>query len=160
MLTIRLFQGALASAALTLACHAGAATVATLDAGVLTIGSDLNITNFESQVTSARLVPNVDTEDAINVLSGEQVAGDRSESFTLEGSLLQDFGATGSTTEWLYNHRGEEHAFSFTPSTAAGKKITGNLVVEAIEIGGDARTKPTSDFEFVVVGAPTIVSIP
>lgn len=131
----------------------------TVGPGALTIGSDLNITNFESQVTGARLVPNVDTEDSINVLSGEQVAGDRSESFTLEGTLLQDFGATGSTTEWLYNHRGEEHPFSFTPSTAAGKKITGNLVVEAIEIGGDARTKPTSDFEFVVVGAPTIASV-
>lgn len=132
----------------------------TVGPGALTIGSDLNITNFESQVTAARLVPNVDTEDAINVLSGEQVAGDRSESFTLEGTLLQDFGATDSTTEWLYNHRGEEHPFNFTPSTAAGKKITGNLVVEAIEIGGDARTKPTSDFEFVVVGAPAIVSVP
>lgn len=46
MLTIRLFQGALASAALILACHAGAATVATLDAGVLTIGSDLSWAPF------------------------------------------------------------------------------------------------------------------
>ena len=131
----------------------------TVGPGALTIGSDLNITNFESQVTAARLVPNVDTEDAINVLSGEQVAGDRSESFTLEGSMLQDFGDTDSKTEWLFTHRGEEHPFSFQPNSSKGKKITGTLVVEAIEIGGDARTKAQSDFEFQVIGAPVIATV-
>lgn len=130
----------------------------TMGPGKLTIGSDLNITNFESQVTSVRLVPNVDSEDPVHVLSGESVAGDRAESFTLEGSMLQDFGSEDSTTEWLFNHRGEEHPFSFTPNSGKGRKVTGNLVVEAIEIGGDARTKPQSDFEFVVVGSPIIGS--
>lgn len=130
----------------------------TMGPGALTIGSDLNLTSFESQVTSVRLVPNVDSEDPVHVLSGESVAGDRAESFTLEGSMLQDFGDASSTTEWLFTHRGEEHPFSFTPNSAKGRKITGNLVVEAIEIGGDARTKPQSDFEFVVVGSPIIGS--
>lgn len=135
-----------------------AVKVLTVGPGVLTIGATNALMNFESQTTSCKLVPSTDSDDPINVLSGEQVAGDRTESFTLEGSFLQDFGATGSTTEWLFTHRGETHPFSFTPSTAAGKKITGSLVVEAIEIGGDARTKPTSDFEFQVIGAPVIAT--
>ena len=136
-----------------------AVKVLTIGPGVLTIGSDVLLSSFESQVTSVSLVPDVDTDDPINVLSGEQVAGDRSESFTLEGEMLQDFGDTDSRTEWLFNHRGEEHPFSFTPNSSKAKKITGNLVVEAVAIGGEARTKATSDFEFQVIGSPVIAAI-
>lgn len=126
----------------------------TVGAGSLTIGATTELTNFSGQTTAVRLVPSVDQGDAIRTLSGESVAGDRTESWTLEGTLLQDLGATTSTTEWLFDHRGETHVFEFTPSTAKGKTITGSLVVEAIEIGGDAGTKPTSDFTFTVVGEP------
>lgn len=131
----------------------------TVGAGSLTIGASTDLTNFSGQVTACRLVPSVDQGDNIAVLSGESVAGDRTESFTLEGTLLQDFGATGSTTEWLYTNRGETHVFEFIPSTAKGRKITGSLIVEAIEVGGDVSTKPTSDFTFTLVGAPTFAAV-
>lgn len=130
--------------------------VITMGPGALTIGSAGSLANFAGQCSACRLVPSVDTDDPIAVLDGGEVPGDRSESWTLTGTLLQDLGATESTTEWLFEHRGEQHPFSFTPSTAAGKTISGTLVVEAIEIGGDVKTKPTSDFEFQLVGAPTI----
>ena len=136
-----------------------AVKVLTVGPGVLTIGASGSLTNFESQVTSCKLVPNVDNDDPINVLSGEQVAGDRTESFTLEGSILQDFGDTESTTEWLFEHRGETHPFKFVPSTSKGRQITGNLQVEAIDIGGDARTKAQSDFEMQVIGEPVIGAV-
>lgn len=131
----------------------------TVGAGSLTIGATTDLTNFSGQVTSCRLVPSVDQGDAINVLSGESVAGDRTESFTLEGTLLQDFGSTESTTEWLFEHRGETHVFEYTPSTAKGRKVTGSVVVESIEIGGDVSTKPTSDFSFTLVGEPVIAPV-
>ena len=137
-----------------------AVNVLTVGPGTLTIGSAGNLTNFESQTTSCRLVPNVENDDAINVLSGEQVAGDRTESFTLEGTFLQDFGDPGSKVEWLFAHRGETHPFKFIPNTSKGKQITGDLQVEAVEIGGAARSKPTSDFEFAVIGEPVIGVIP
>lgn len=128
----------------------------TMGPGKFTIGDVAALTTFDSQVRAIRLVPSVDNGDPIDVLSGEQVAGDRSESFTIEGTMLQDFGSTASRTEWLFEHRGETHSFEFVPSTAAGKKITGQLQVEAIEIGGDVKTKPESDFEFNVIGVPVI----
>jgi len=131
----------------------------TMGPGKLTIGASSSLTTFEGQVTSCRLVPSVDQGDAIYVLSGESVAGDRTESFTLEGTMLQDFGKTGSRLEWLFTNRGQTHVFSFEPNTAAGKRWTGSLVVEAIESGGDVNTKPTSDFSFVLVGAPAIVPV-
>ncbi|UVJ37983.1 hypothetical protein [Arthrobacter sp. CJ23] len=129
----------------------------TIGAGSLTIGAAAALVNFSSQVTACRLVPSVDQGDNIATLSGESVAGDRTESFTLEGTLLQDFGTAAGTTEKLFTMRGQTHVFEFIPNTVKAKKITGSLVVEAIEIGGDVNTKPTSDFSFVLVGAPTFV---
>lgn len=133
----------------------------TMGPGMLTIGSEANLTQFASQVTECVLKPKVDNDDPIPVLSGEEAPGDRSESWTLEGSLLQDLGATGSVVEWLFAHRGELHPFTFVPRSGTGaKRIIGTLQVEAVDIGGEARTKPSSDFEFVVIGAPTISTVP
>lgn len=124
--------------------------------GTFTIGAELLLTNFAGQVTSLKVVPSVDYDDDINVLDGGTVTGDRKESWTVSGTLLQDFGSTDSKTEFLFEHRGEAMPFVFTPNSSMGKEIRGSLVVEAIEIGGDVKTKPTSDFEFKMVGAPVI----
>jgi len=136
----------------------------TVSPGTLTIGATTLLTDFSSQVTSCKLTPSVDNGDPINVLSGEQVPGDRTESFTLDGTFLQDFGKAGSgtntsKTEWLFTHRGQTMPFVFTPTTSRGRQITGNLVVEAVDIGGDVQTKPTSDFSFIVVGAPALADV-
>ncbi len=132
----------------------------TVGAGTLTIGAAAALTNFSSQVTSVKLVSSSDTSDSIYVLSGESVAGDFSESFTLEGSMLQDFGSVGSKTEWLFTKAGETHVFEFIPNTAAAKKITGSLVVTSpAEIGGDVRQKASTDFSFNVVGKPVIAAV-
>jgi hypothetical protein len=129
----------------------------TVGPGTLTIGSSGALMDFSAQTTSVKLTPSVDNGDPINVLSGEQVAGDRTESFTLDGTVLQDLGAD-SRAEWLFLHRGETHPFEFVPATAAARKISGSLVVEAVDLGGDVKTKPTSDFSFVVIGEPTIAA--
>lgn len=138
--------------------------------GTLTIGADSAMTTFTGQVTACTLVPSVDNGDALYTLSGESVAGDRTESWTLEGTLLQDLGATktdadgttqvsDSKTEYLFENRGTTQSFVFTPSTASGKQIEGSLVVEATSIGGETNTKATSDFTFQLVGEPVITSI-
>lgn len=126
--------------------------------GTLEIGATGTLTDFSAQCTSVKLTPTVDNGDPLNVLSGEQIPGDRSEAFTLDGTFVQDFGsAAGTTTEFLFDHRGQTMDFEFTPSSAQStKKITGQLVVEAIDIGGDVKTTPTSDFSFVIVGAPVL----
>lgn len=133
--------------------------VITMGPGKFTIGDTADLTVFSGQVTSIKLVPSVDKGDAIDVLDGGQVSGDRSESFTLEGTLLQDFGATDSTTEYLFENRGTEQPFVYIPNSSQGKQITGILTVEAIDIGGDVKTKPTSDFTFDLIGIPVIDAI-
>lgn len=136
-----------------------AVNVVEVGPGKLTIGATTNITQFESQITECVLKPKVDNDDTIPVLSGEEAPGDRTESWTLEGTMLQDLGATKSCVEWLFTHRGELHPFTFIPSSKAAKQITGQLQVEAVDLGGKARSKAESDFEFVVVGAPTLGTV-
>lgn len=131
----------------------------TVGAGTLTVGAVAELTNFSGQVTSVRVIPSVDYGDQLRALSGEVVAGDRTESWTIEGTILQDLGATESTTEWLFEHRGESHVFEFVPNTAKGKKVVGTVTVEAIEVGGDVGTKPTSDFAWTLVGDPVITDL-
>lgn len=128
----------------------------TVGPGTFSIGAEAALSNLSTQVTSVRIVPSVDVGDPIRVLSGESVQGDRTESWTVEGTVLQDLGAEGSTTEYLFDNAGSEQPFTYTPANASGKTITGTLVVEAIEIGGEVGTKPTSDFEFAVIGRPVI----
>lgn len=128
--------------------------------GTFTIGAAGLLTNFSSQVTSIKLVPSADTSDPIFTLSGESVSGDFSETYTIEGTLIQDFGTTASKVEWLYAHTGETHVFEFDPATSGLTKITGSLVVTAVEIGGDVNSKPQSDFSFQCVGKPTVVAAP
>jgi hypothetical protein len=133
----------------------------TIGPGRLTIGAEADLTNFSSQITKALIKPDVKKGDSINVLSGETVSGDRSESFTLDGTMLQDLnaGLNESKAIWLFEHRGEDHPFVYVPANAAAVQISGTLTVEAVDLGGEVKTKPTSDFSFELVGAPVIAAM-
>lgn len=132
----------------------------TMGPGTLTIGDVGSVKSFSSQVTNVRLTPSVDVGDPLNVLSGESVPGDRDETWVLAGTLVQDLGAgvagADSLVEWLFTNAGNLEPFTFVPSTAKGRQFSGELTVEAVEVGGDVKTKPTSDFEFAVNGRPTL----
>lgn len=132
----------------------------TMGPGTLVLGEVGSVKALSSQVTNARVVPSVDNGDAINVLSGESVPGDRTETWTLEGTLVQDFGTLDGVVEWLFTNRGTAVPFTFVPNTAAGREVTGTVTVEAVQIGGDAKTKPTSDFSFLLSGDPVIADVP
>lgn len=128
--------------------------------GSLTLGAAGTLKTLTAQVRSCTLEPSVDTEEPITTLSGESVAGARTESFVLTGTLLQDLGSTDGIAEWLYANAGTVVPFSFTPNTASGKEINGSVVVEAIALGGEVGAVLESDFEFKVVGSrPTIGAI-
>lgn len=125
--------------------------------GKLTLGATGTLKVLTAQVRSCTLEPSVDTGDSITTLSGESIGGARSESFVLTGTILQDLGATSGITEWLYSNAGTTQPFIFAPSTAAGKQITGSVVIEAIAIGGEVGEILESDFEFKVVGNRPVI---
>ena len=132
----------------------------TVGPGTLTIGSDTELTNFSSQCRGAKLKPNVDKGEPIDVLSGEQAPGDRTETHQLVVNLQSDFGTAESTVEWLWEHRGEVHDFVYIPNAQLGRRIKGQLTVEPIEIGGDVKTKPNAEVTFDLVGDPVFDAAP
>lgn len=131
--------------------------------GQLTIGEEGTLQTFGSQVTSITLTPSVDRGDDVFVLDGGTAPGDRTESWVMAGTLLQDFGETTNETaltEFCFTNRGKELPFVFVPNDTSAKQVTGNLVVEAVAIGGDVNTQVTSDFEFPLVGEPVLGAVP
>lgn len=127
--------------------------------GKLVIGDTGDLTTFDSQVISCTLEPSVDTGDSTQVLSGEVAPGDRTESWALSGTLLADLGAEDSLQEYCFTNRGLTKPFRFTPNIASGKEFTGDLVIEAVAFGGDVGETAEPDFEFALVGEPTLAAI-
>ena len=87
------------------------------------------------------------------MLSGEQVADDPDISSVIAGTFLQEYGAEALVT-WCWEHRGEVLPFSFQPRSDADLTISGECQVLPVEVGGDVKTRNTSDFEFPVIGDP------
>lgn len=117
-----------------------------------TVGTPLDLT---AQVTSLRITPSADAEDSVTTLSGETLAGARNYSWEVSGTLIQDLTEDGMF-DYTWGNAGTEVPFTFTPSTAAGRTVTGTLVVDPLELGGDVKTKNTVDFTWLVVGQPTL----
>lgn len=124
----------------------------TVGPGILDIGETGAPTSLASQVTTCKLVPSVDREDPIPVLSGETVSGDRTESWTLEGEFLQDFGVGDARiSEWTFTNRGKTFPFEYVPNNEGDKGIRGRITVEATDIGGEVKKKARAEFEWEVL---------
>ena len=134
-----------------------AVTAHKLGPGTLTLGDTESLRDFTSQVTNARWTPNIDQEDPIPVLSGDQVQDDPDITSVLAGTFLQDYGVEALVT-WCWENRGVVLPFEFKPRTDAQLTISGECQVLPVEVGGDVKTRNTSDFEFPVVGEPTFSS--
>ncbi|MBF0809119.1 hypothetical protein E4U03_10965 [Rothia nasimurium] len=127
-----------------------------LGPGVLTLGSASSLHTMSNQVTSVKLVPKVDKDKGLTVLSGLKKGGARSESWTLEGKFIFDLGTADSTSDFLFENRGKDMPFTFTPATAREVTFTGTVTIESSDIGGDVDVDNQEvDFSFELVGEPT-----
>lgn len=123
--------------------------------GTLTIGLVGDTVDFTAQITKATVKWSKQQEDNVPVLSGEELAGERTYSATLTATLIQDLTPDG-LVDFTWENKGAEVPWSYTPSTAAGRSITGVLVVDPIDVGGDVKSRPTSDIEWACVGEPVL----
>lgn len=131
-----------------------------LGPGLLTLGEVSTEEEFGSQITNARIEPSVDEEDNIPVLSGEEVDGEETETWILAGSFLQDYTGMDSTLVWCKTNAGKILPFTFVPNSEQGLQITGTVKIRAVQIGGDVKTKNTTDFEFKGIGDWTPAAYP
>lgn len=128
-----------------------AVTTQKLGPGILRFGETGTEQEFGSQVTKAELKPEYDTEDAVPVLSGEEVGGDETESYALAGEFLQEF-SMASLIAWCKANSGTVLPFVFVPNTNAGFQVTGSVRIRAVAIGGDVKKSNTTEFEFPGIG--------
>jgi hypothetical protein len=128
--------------------------------GTLKLGA-AGVLDVSCQVTSLVIAAdeNVDETDPVPVLCGEELAGDTTVTYTwgMTGTLLQDLTAAG-VVDWSWINKGLSMAFLFVPNTAAARKVTGNIRVTPIAIGGDAKTRPTSDIDWTILGTPVFAA--
>ncbi|MFW0784505.1 hypothetical protein AAFP35_08270 [Gordonia sp. CPCC 206044] len=122
--------------------------------GTLKLGAIGSEVDFSFQVIECVLAADKDQEDNITVLSGDTIPGDIAYSWQMKGELVQDLSADG-VNKFAFENAGEQVPFAFEPNSASGPSFSGTLIVDPLDIGGKAGTKPTAEFEFSIVGKPT-----
>lgn len=131
-----------------------------LTKGLLTIGEAGTSSEWGGQVRAVSLAAEYDQEDKIPVLSGEELDGDETKTETLSGTVLDDFSAVGSIWVFCKQNEGQILPFIWEPNSTDGTlRITGEIRVRQISLGGDVNTRTENDFEFPVIGSTAHAAI-
>lgn len=123
------------------------AKIRTLGPGSLVIGSADAERNLSADVESVTLEPKVDTDDSIVFLDGTEEAGAQTITWTLSGSIKEDYSMEGSQV-WAAQNAGKTMPFVFVPNDDGGVEWAGDLSVAPISVGGDVKSKNSVDFSF------------
>jgi hypothetical protein len=132
-----------------------------LGPGTLILGDVGSPVDISCQVINAVIAWDKDKDDDVVVLCGETVAGATTYTATISGALFQDVEDPAGILYTSWTQKGTEIAFTFVPNTAAGTEAAGTLVLDPIDFGGDeAKQNMQSDFEWSIVGEPTLTIPP
>ncbi|MGO2091381.1 MAG: hypothetical protein ACTH34_05875 [Microbacterium gubbeenense] len=126
-----------------------------LGPGTLTLGATGDMRQFAAHTTATSLVPSYSDGDVLNLLDGSTETEVDEETWALKGTFRQQL-ETDAIEDWCLTNAGEEMTFTFTPVDSVSKSYTGTVKIRAVNIGGDVKTKNTSDFSFPLNGRPTI----
>jgi len=120
--------------------------------GVLTLGTDQ--VSFACQATNVRVTPTYDDDgDPLETLCGDTVPAGKKESWVLAGTSVQDFDDPQGFLSFCWDNRMQTVDFTWAPNQDGAPTYTGQVVVLALEEGGDVNVRLTTDFEFDVSGA-------
>lgn len=123
-----------------------------LGPGLLKFGGTGTPQEFGSQAQKVELTPEVDEGDDLTVLSGEVVPGEDEIKYKLGGEFLQDYSGMTSLIVWCKQNEGKVMPFEFVPKSSGGLKVTGEVKIRAVKLGGEVKERNTTEFEFKGVG--------
>lgn len=122
--------------------------------GVLSIGG----TDFSAQVRSCtvQVTENVKTTEAIDVLSGDQIPEEEEATYkyALQVTFLLDLAALG-IVDYTWDNVGTSKAVTFTPNTAQGADVSGDIRIVPLNVGGDPKARMEQQVTFQFIGTPT-----
>jgi hypothetical protein len=132
-------------------------TATKLGPGLLTIGDTGTLMDISCRLSAAKVEWDKDKEDDVPVLCGDTIAGATTYTSKLTGTIAQDLHDPEGLVNYSWEHKGEQVPFVFVPSTAAGQQVTGTLILDPLDVGGDeVKKNMMSDFEWDIVGDPVL----
>jgi hypothetical protein len=131
-------------------------TVRKLGPGTLTVGAVGSPLDFSGRCTAVKVTWKEGKADDVEVLDGSTIAGERNFDATLEATVYQDDLVAGGLIDYSWVQKGTQVPFTFTPY-AGGRSITGQLIVDPLDVGGDVAKKNTTDLKWACVGEPELV---
>lgn len=126
-----------------------------LGPGTLSFGEVGTALDASCQATGVTLTADVNQDDDVTTLCGDVASGATTYKWKLTGTFLQDLANPDGIVAFSWENKGKIVPFTFTPSTADVASVTGECVMNPLDIGHDtAGENMTSDFEFACVGEP------
>lgn len=125
-----------------------------LGAGSLTFNPGSAAKEFATMTTNTVLKPELKTEDAVALLSGDSYVEAGEMRGSISGTIYQEY-SQESLINWILENSGKEVSFEFVPSNDAKLGYKGKCTITPVEIGGDVGKANTSSFEFPLAGRPT-----
>lgn len=125
--------------------------------GLLSFGATGSAIDISGYVNNATISWEKEEGDSTTKLDGTVRAGATTYTATLGGNMDIDVANPDGFFALTWMSKGTETDFSFTPNEDAGTTVTGRIVLDPLDLGGDTMGETmVSDFEFTVVGTPTL----
>jgi hypothetical protein len=123
-----------------------------LGPGTLKIGMTATPIDVSCLTNNAAIEPNITAGDTKTMLCGTSKSGPDEIEWTLTGNVDVDAGQAAGFFALTWQHIGEVVDFEFTPSTAVGTTVEGQLKLAPLALGADEYgAYLNSDFEFSLV---------
>lgn len=110
---------------------------------------------FTDQVIGFRIVPNAKLKTIPATFGAAEGESAAASAFSLQLSILQDWGAATSVSEFLYDNDGVVVWFKHDPA-GSGPSVTGSCYAVSGGWGGPADDNWVDDLTMPCVGKPTI----
>jgi hypothetical protein len=128
-----------------------------LGPGTLTLGEVGTAVDYACQLTGSVVAWDASKDDDTPTLCGDSVPGATTYTATFSGTAVQDLGDPAGLVAFTWENKGQEVALTFTPNTVDAAVVTGTVIINPLDVGGDtAGDNMTSDFEWSFVGDPVL----
>lgn len=124
-----------------------------LGPGTLKIGMTGTLIDVSCLVNDAKIEPAITAGDVKTMLCGTQKSAPDEIEWKISGNVDVDAGKAAGFFALTWQNIGATVDFEFTPSTAVGTMVTGQLKLAPLALGADAQGDYlNSDFEFALIG--------